>query len=270
MGLQYVQEEFGKLKDEATENYKTGRFQNAARIYDNLVKALEKEGMYVDMIYFSYRAANARERAEDIPGSIKTFQILGYAAYMQSLKIGMAALNKPGDNMEKLGLINLMLESTTKMQLLDLGDKLAKTMEDGMWKIYWKTKDENIRVNIVEKLEKLAMDHTSVDNKRILEQRIALLLDSAEQIEEVKIEYDSEGKRTPLPIEKSGLNEAKADKLLQAARGMIDLRQNSKKIELILRQVMSIDANTNNQKHGFPEFKNEAEIKDYLGSVNQS
>lgn len=160
--------------------------------------------------------------------------------------------------------VYLILMSSSKADMDELVTKLSKTMEDGLWGLISAKKDLKYQLEVINRLELLGETYSGVDTTRIVLKKADILIKQARKIKEVEIEYDAEGKKKPLPMEQSGLNEMIVDKLLNAARILLDTSLEPKRIKKLLEEAMKIDAQPNYRKYGFPELKDPKALKDYF------
>ncbi len=103
--------------EEAEVNYKTGRYENAAKNFEYLSQEMLENKFYEDMIYFTYRSIVARKQVNDNISIVKIMQKLGINILKISTIVAMDQLNKTLIYEEKTDLLWI-----TQKNLKLLGD----------------------------------------------------------------------------------------------------------------------------------------------------
>lgn len=79
--------------EEAEVNYKTGRYENAAKNFEYLTQEMLENRFYEDMVYFTYRSIVARKQVNDNLSIVKIMQKLGINILKISTIVAMDQLN---------------------------------------------------------------------------------------------------------------------------------------------------------------------------------
>ncbi|MCE7734693.1 MAG: hypothetical protein GPJ54_07445 [Candidatus Heimdallarchaeota archaeon] len=120
--------------EEAEVNYKTGRYEDAAKNFEYLSREMLDNKLFEDMIYFAYRSMIARKQINDIPTIVKNMQTLGLNVLKISTYLASEHLNKTLIYEEKTELLWI-----AQKNLELLGDsKQRKQYVQSLTKIYFK------------------------------------------------------------------------------------------------------------------------------------
>jgi len=87
------EERINSIIEEAEVNYKTGRFEDAAKNFEYLSGKMLDHKFFEDMIYFTYRSLTARKRINDIPTIVRNLQTLGLNVLKISTYLASEYLN---------------------------------------------------------------------------------------------------------------------------------------------------------------------------------
>ena len=118
---------FDSLYDEASSNYDTSRFVDAAKNFDYIANFCLKEGLLEDYVYFSYRSAIAWRSSNQINKLIPLYQAFGKITLSYSKKLVENQLENETDTQVR---ITLLAQYRSILGSLNLTDRQKQITEE--------------------------------------------------------------------------------------------------------------------------------------------
>lgn len=212
------------IVEEAEVNYKTGRYEDAAKNFEYLSREMLDHKFFEDMIYFAYRSMIARKQINDIPTIVKNMQSLGLDVLKISTYLASEYLNKTLIYEEKTELLwiaqkNLKLLGETEQQ---------KQYIKSLTKIYFKFASDiefsyTERRSYLERNLKMYEEIREYKKYKSTKEKLALLLEEQADHTLNSQGYDIELVAARLFAEAASIlleinNEAKHDQLIKKAK----------------------------------------------------
>ena len=118
---------FDSLYNEATSNYDTSRFVDAAKNFDYIANYCMKEGLLEDYVYFSYRSAIAWRSSNQINKLIPLYQEFGRITLSYAKQLVEKQLDIETDTQTR---ISLLIQYRSILASLNLEERLKKITEE--------------------------------------------------------------------------------------------------------------------------------------------
>ncbi|MHA2099312.1 MAG: hypothetical protein ACW99A_11530 [Candidatus Kariarchaeaceae archaeon] len=98
-------DKINSIIEEAEVNYKTGRYENAAKNFEYLSRTMFDQRYFEDMLYFSYRSIIARKQFNDVTSIVKNMHKLALDILRVSTHMASEHLNETVIHEDKTELI---------------------------------------------------------------------------------------------------------------------------------------------------------------------